>query len=142
MAACASPLSSEPPLAPCDVRHGKWSHLATQRGLPGTDRRVHTHCGVVAIIAAGAIWRPHCKAIRSPSIAKMLVDGGAVGITCEFIYNPTARALPTIVPLRPTGRVLIFAPGTIRRVWTEPRRALTYPAKTWQVRRFPRPPRW
>jgi D-serine deaminase-like pyridoxal phosphate-dependent protein len=43
-----------------------------------------------SIIAAGAIWRPHCKAIRSPSIAKMLVDGGAVGITCAKVSQAAA----------------------------------------------------
>ena len=28
------------------------------------------------------VWRPHCKAIRTPQIAKLLVEHGAVGVTC------------------------------------------------------------
>ena len=33
----------------------------------------------------GAVWRPHTKAIRSPALARMLVDGGAVGVTCAKV---------------------------------------------------------
>ncbi|HDX8863272.1 TPA: alanine racemase [Klebsiella michiganensis] len=31
---------------------------------------------------AGVHWRPHCKAHKSPDIAKLLIKRGAVGITC------------------------------------------------------------
>ena len=42
------------------------------------------------IRATGAIWRPHTKAIRSPELAKKLVDGGAVGVTCAKISQAAA----------------------------------------------------
>ena len=45
-----------------------------------------------SVAASGAIWRPHCKAIRSPALAKMLVDGGAVGITCAKLTQAVAMA--------------------------------------------------
>lgn len=38
----------------------------------------------------GAVWRPHTKAIRSPALAKMLVDGGAVGVTCAKLSQAAA----------------------------------------------------
>ncbi|MGQ4274670.1 alanine racemase [Terrihabitans sp. B22-R8] len=32
--------------------------------------------------AGGVDWRPHCKAHKSPDIARLLVQAGAIGITC------------------------------------------------------------
>lgn len=32
--------------------------------------------------SAGVDWRPHCKAHKSPDIARLLIERGAVGITC------------------------------------------------------------
>eukprot|EP01043_Picozoa_sp_COSAG02_P021578 COSAG02_NODE_1099_length_14585_cov_19.264669_12_plen_467_part_00 len=40
----------------------------------------------------GCIWRPHCKAVRSPELAHMLVDAGAVGVTCAKISQASALA--------------------------------------------------
>jgi D-serine deaminase-like pyridoxal phosphate-dependent protein len=35
-----------------------------------------------ACIAGGVDWRPHCKAHKSPDIARLLIQAGAIGITC------------------------------------------------------------
>ncbi len=42
------------------------------------------------IRSTGAIWRPHTKAIRSPELAKKLVEGGAVGVTCAKLSQAAA----------------------------------------------------
>ena len=42
------------------------------------------------IRASGAVWRPHTKAIRSPALAQMLIDGGAVGVTCAKLSQAAA----------------------------------------------------
>eukprot|EP00729_Bicosta_minor_P004451 gene4451-12760_t len=39
---------------------------------------------------AGKLWRPHCKAIRSPEIAQMFIDAGACGVTCAKVSQAAA----------------------------------------------------
>ena len=53
---------------------------------------VESNIGVMSeqIRSTGAVWRPHTKAIRSPALAQMLVDGGAVGVTCAKITQAAA----------------------------------------------------
>ncbi|HJM88940.1 MAG TPA: DSD1 family PLP-dependent enzyme [Dehalococcoidia bacterium] len=41
---------------------------------------------------AGVDWRPHIKASKSPALAKRLVDGGAVGITCAKVGEAEVMA--------------------------------------------------
>jgi hypothetical protein len=36
------------------------------------------------------VWRPHCKAIRSPELALKLVEAGAVGVTCAKLSQASA----------------------------------------------------
>jgi hypothetical protein len=40
----------------------------------------------------GCVWRPHCKAVRSPELAHMLIDAGAVGVTCAKLSQAAALA--------------------------------------------------
>ncbi|MGU3495473.1 DSD1 family PLP-dependent enzyme [Xanthobacteraceae bacterium A53D] len=35
-----------------------------------------------ACAAGGVAWRPHCKPHKSPDVARLLVEAGAIGITC------------------------------------------------------------
>jgi D-serine deaminase-like pyridoxal phosphate-dependent protein len=41
-------------------------------------------------MALPQVWRPHCKAIRTPQIAKLLVEHGAVGVTCAKLSQAEA----------------------------------------------------
>ncbi len=34
---------------------------------------------------SGVEWRPHVKASKSPDLARMLIEGGATGITCAKV---------------------------------------------------------
>lgn len=45
-----------------------------------------------AILGRGVRWRPHVKAIRSPAIARRLLEAGATGITCATIGEAEAMA--------------------------------------------------
>lgn len=36
---------------------------------------------------AGVAWRPHIKGIRSPDVALLLVDAGAIGVTCATLLE-------------------------------------------------------
>lgn len=49
--------------------------------LDAMDRNV-AHMARVIIQEAGINWRPHSKGIKSPAIAHLLVDAGAIGVTC------------------------------------------------------------
>ena len=40
--------------------------------------------------APNVVWRPHCKAVRSPELALMLVAAGAVGVTCAKLSQAAA----------------------------------------------------
>ena len=40
------------------------------------------HMARVIIREAGINWRPHSKGIKSPAIAHLLVEAGAIGVTC------------------------------------------------------------
>lgn len=49
--------------------------------LDAFERNV-AHMARVIIEEAGVNWRPHSKGIKTPAIAHMLVDAGAIGVTC------------------------------------------------------------
>lgn len=40
--------------------------------------------------AHGAVWRPHCKALRSPDLALKMIEKGAVGVTCAKLSQAAA----------------------------------------------------
>lgn len=37
---------------------------------------------LAACRAGGVAWRPHCKVHKSPDVARLLIEAGAIGITC------------------------------------------------------------
>ena len=41
---------------------------------------------------AGIAWRPHVKACKTPELAHLLIDAGAVGITCAKVSEAEAMA--------------------------------------------------
>ncbi len=85
-------------------KHDTASHSEAQVGLPvealdtpallidmdALEHNIRTY--VSTMEGRGCIWRPHCKAVRSPELARMLVDAGAVGVTCAKISQASALA--------------------------------------------------
>lgn len=55
------------------------------------DRNV-AHMARVIIAEAGINWRPHTKGIKSPAIAHLLVDAGAIGVTCAKLGEAEVMA--------------------------------------------------
>ena len=51
--------------------------------LDALDHNIATMAGRAA--EAGVDWRPHVKASKSPDLARRLVAGGAVGISCAKV---------------------------------------------------------
>ena len=45
-----------------------------------------------ACARAGVAWRPHCKAHKCPEIARILMDRGAIGVTCAKLSEAEAMA--------------------------------------------------
>ena len=41
---------------------------------------------------AGIVWRPHVKACKTPQLAQILLDAGAVGLTCAKVSEAEAMA--------------------------------------------------
>lgn len=41
---------------------------------------------------AGIAWRPHVKACKTPALAKLLIEAGAVGVTCAKVSEAEAMA--------------------------------------------------
>src|SRR5512133_2678766 len=41
---------------------------------------------------AGVAWRPHTKGIKIPGIAHMLLDAGAIGVTCSKLSEAEVMA--------------------------------------------------
>ena len=56
--------------------------------LPGLEANINTMSTRMA--AQNVAWRPHCKAIRSPELALMFVEAGAVGVTCAKVSQAAA----------------------------------------------------
>ena len=42
------------------------------------------------VVAAGAAWRPHTKAVRAPELAQRMVAAGAVGVICATVAEAEA----------------------------------------------------
>ncbi len=55
------------------------------------DRNV-AHMARVIIQEAGINWRPHSKGIKSPAIAHLLVEAGAIGVTCAKLGEAEVMA--------------------------------------------------
>ena len=55
------------------------------------DRNI-AHMAHVIIDEAGINWRPHTKGIKSPAIAHLLVDAGAIGVTCAKLGEAEVMA--------------------------------------------------
>lgn len=51
------------------------------------------------IAARGKQWRPHAKAIKTPAIANMLIDGGAIGLTVAKVSEAEVYAASGIKDL-------------------------------------------
>lgn len=45
-----------------------------------------------ACAQAGLAWRPHVKACKTPELARILLDAGAVGVTCAKVSEAQAMA--------------------------------------------------
>ena len=45
-----------------------------------------------ACARAGIAWRPHVKACKTPELARILLDAGAVGVTCAKVSEAQAMA--------------------------------------------------
>lgn len=58
--------------------------------LDAFDRNV-AHLARTIIAEGGKQWRPHIKAIRSPALARRLIEAGAIGVTCATV--PEAQAM-------------------------------------------------
>ena len=58
--------------------------------MEALEHNIRTYAATMA--DRNCIWRPHCKAIRSPELAHMLVDAGAIGVTCAKISQAAALA--------------------------------------------------
>ncbi len=61
---------------------------------------------------AGVHWRPHIKGIKTPALAHMLLEAGAIGVTCaklgeaEIMAAAGIRGLvETVWPLLARGRL-------------------------------------
>ncbi|GMU40230.1 MAG: amino acid deaminase [Chloroflexota bacterium] len=65
--------------------------------LDALDHNIATMAGRCA--EAGVDWRPHVKASKAPALARGLVDGGAVGITCAKVSEAEAMAGGGIVDI-------------------------------------------
>ena len=59
--------------------------------LDALERNV-AHMARVIIQEAGINWRPHSKGIKSPAIAHLLVDAGAIGVTCAKLGEAEVMA--------------------------------------------------
>ena len=49
--------------------------------LPTMERNI-SKMSTTIIQEAGVNWRPHTKGMKTPALAHMLIDAGAIGITC------------------------------------------------------------
>lgn len=58
--------------------------------LDALEHNIRTY--VATMEGRGCLWRPHCKAIRSPELAQMLIAAGADGVTCAKISQAAALA--------------------------------------------------
>jgi D-serine deaminase-like pyridoxal phosphate-dependent protein len=45
-----------------------------------------------ACAAGGVAWRPHCKTHKSPEVAKLLLQAGAIGVTCAKLSEAETMA--------------------------------------------------
>lgn len=45
-----------------------------------------------ACAAGGVAWRPHCKTHKSPEVAKLLLEAGAIGVTCAKLSEAETMA--------------------------------------------------
>ena len=44
-------------------------------------------------LLAGAVWRPHFKAVRCPQLATKMIEAGAAGVTCAKVPRSQSRHL-------------------------------------------------
>ena len=58
--------------------------------MDALEHNIRTYAATIE--GRSCIWRPHCKAVRSPELAHMLVDAGAIGVTCAKISQASALA--------------------------------------------------
>jgi D-serine deaminase-like pyridoxal phosphate-dependent protein len=70
--------------APADPKGCPVDDLDTPALLVDLDRLERNIATMRRIIVseAGVGWRPHTKAIKTPALARMLLDAGALGVTC------------------------------------------------------------
>ena len=74
--------------------------------LPKLERNIATMRRII-VTEAGVNWRPHTKAIKTPELARKLLDAGARGVTCANVSAEHA----TIELAEPNG-----SPGVGDRV--------------------------
>jgi Alanine racemase, N-terminal domain len=61
--------------------------------------------------AAGVQWRPHTKGIKTPAIAKLLLQAGAIGVTCAKLGEAEVMAAAGIREILVANQVV----GSARR---------------------------
>ena len=72
--------------------------------LEALEHNIRTYAATLE--GRNCVWRPHCKAIRSPELAHMLVDAGAVGVTCAKLSQAQVLVVRRRPPLLPRLRAL------------------------------------
>jgi len=76
--------------------------------LWGDLRRMEENIGRLAgfLAEAGVNWRPHVKGIRSPGIAQMAIDAGAIGATCATVAEAEVMAAGGITDILIANQVV------------------------------------
>jgi hypothetical protein len=92
------------------------SHPALWVDLDALDHNIATMAERCA--AQGVDWRPHVKASKAPDLAKRLIAGGAVGITCAKVGEAEVMAAAGVTDILIANEIV--GPRKIARL-VEPR---------------------
>jgi D-serine deaminase-like pyridoxal phosphate-dependent protein len=81
--------------------------------LDALDRNIATMRGII-VGEAGVGWRPHTKAIKTPALARRLLDAGAFGVTCAKLGEAEVLAAAGIRDILIANEVV--GPAKMRRL--------------------------
>ena len=90
------------------------------------DRNV-AHMARVIIDEAGINWRPHTKGIKSPAIAHLLLEAGAIGVTCAKLGEAEVMVAGGIRSILIANQIV--GPQKIERPWTTRRISARLPRR-------------
>jgi D-serine deaminase-like pyridoxal phosphate-dependent protein len=84
----------------------------------------------------GKRWRPHVKAIRSPALARRLIDAGAVGVTCSNVRHAATMVAAGIDDVLVTTQVVCDADVAALVALNRNARVPSAVDSPWQARRL------